>query len=915
MEKPIRPSIWRTSQASLRWAAALASCRHGEEPSDELGPEVNTFDLFVGLLLAHPDQSEPKTMLEHFRLTLGQVLPEDYKRPDAQALEQNLRSIPDSGPQMDKYVREILEYSESSSTNNPDDAALIYRPLFLAMLETDTPFRAVLEEHIKKLGSTVFELRNNTEKYFVGGVKEDDYAELLRKRHPIKLSPIELPSYQSDHGREADLSHDLVGIRAEVDAFAYLLGSRDLKPPLAIGLFGDWGSGKSFFMEAVENRISGLTESAREHDLSQKDIPFWKHIVQIRFNAWHYVEGNLWASLVEHIFNQLKFEPDENEGIVEQRRQYWTKQIAGKRGELAELESDHREKEKEQQKCQMTAADLTYAREQELQNLERLESRKIAANLLVDSLDQAKGVLKPHFEAAGIDTFGEAIHSIQEAKRELRKGIALFRGCTEDRLNALICVAALILAPLLIWGLQTLDLSPFTSFSGKVAVVIASIVEPVRRATRWVRKQRMRLQEAETQVRKEITAKRKEWDAEIEGAVEKVNGLAKDLDDNRREQASLTKELAELEEKRDSITAVTMTNEFIAERTGSDDYRSLLGLPALIQRDFLMLSRLVNEQNSDILEQPNLEDSPHVINRIILYIDDLDRCPDEHVIKVLQAVHLLLAFDLFVVVVAVDARWLHHALVDHYPVLVKHARTGDQPTADDYLEKIFQIPFWIEPLVDDAKRKIVSGLLRAQVTGVQGSDVADESDFDLKIEEAQQRILHSIMDLAPTPPLSLKASDLSVPQSELDFLDSLAPVLGGTPRSVKRFVNLYQLLRIIHQPKPEDKGEDPSDYEILALILAIGNGLPRLASPLFCNLPKSSGFVKFIEAIEDLTGDLPEETKCLLSWLEARTEWLTVGRHRVAPLVALAQRFLFRVGKHNRNSKKMRGLKGACRNS
>ncbi len=44
------------------------------------------------------------------------------------------------------------------------------------------------------------------------------------------------------------------------------------------------------------------------------------------------------------------------------------------------------------------------------------------------------------------------------------------------------------------------------------------------------------------------------------------------------------------------------------------------------------------------------------LNRIVLYIDDLDRCPPKRVVEVLQAVHLLLAFELFVVVVGVDAR-------------------------------------------------------------------------------------------------------------------------------------------------------------------------------------------------------------------------------------------------------------------
>src|SRR5262249_20902880 len=57
-------------------------------------------------------------------------------------------------------------------------------------------------------------------------------------------------------------------------------------------------------------------------------------------------------------------------------------------------------------------------------------------------------------------------------------------------------------------------------------------------------------------------------------------------------------------------------------------------------------------------------------SRIILYIDDLDRCPDDTVVRVLQAVHLLLSFPLFTVVVAVDARWISRALRDQFPRLL-----------------------------------------------------------------------------------------------------------------------------------------------------------------------------------------------------------------------------------------------------
>lgn len=66
---------------------------------------------------------------------------------------------------------------------------------------------------------------------------------------------------------------------------------------------------------------------------------------------------------------------------------------------------------------------------------------------------------------------------------------------------------------------------------------------------------------------------------------------------------------------------------------------------------------------------------------MILYIDDLDRCPPAKVLEVLEAVHLLLALELFVVVVGVDPRWLQRSLRHQYRDLV----TSGDPRTDPYL--------------------------------------------------------------------------------------------------------------------------------------------------------------------------------------------------------------------------------------
>ena len=65
-------------------------------------------------------------------------------------------------------------------------------------------------------------------------------------------------------------------------------------------MFGDWGSGKTFFM-----RPASTQQVAQVVDATAEDDGFEHAIVQIQFNAWHYAEINLWASLVGHIFDEL----------------------------------------------------------------------------------------------------------------------------------------------------------------------------------------------------------------------------------------------------------------------------------------------------------------------------------------------------------------------------------------------------------------------------------------------------------------------------------------------------------------------------------------------------------------------------------------------------------------------------------
>ena len=98
----------------------------------------------------------------------------------------------------------------------------------------------------------------------------------------------------------------------------------------------------------------------------------------------------------------------------------------------------------------------------------------------------------------------------------------------------------------------------------------------------------------------------------------------------------------------------TLLRYFLFESEETRTYEQYLGIVSRVRRAFETLDELMHEKTRG---------DPYLIDRIVLYIDDLDRCRDEQVVQVLEAVHLLLAFDLFVVVVGVDVRWLEGSLL------------------------------------------------------------------------------------------------------------------------------------------------------------------------------------------------------------------------------------------------------------
>src|SRR5690606_33548719 len=142
-------------------------------------------------------------------------------------------------------------------------------------------------------------------------------------------------------------------------------------------------------------------------------------------------------------------------------------------------------------------------------------------------------------------------------------------------------------------------------------------------------------------------------------------------------------------------------------------YTKHLGIISLIREDFETISNLLIEMEKERATAATR--AP--IQRIVLYIDDLDRCRPERVVEVLEAGHMLLAFPIFTVIVAVDPRWLRQSLLERYPRNL--SPTGNDTDEDiagatplNYLEKIFQIPFALRRVEQRGYEQLVDTLLQ-----------------------------------------------------------------------------------------------------------------------------------------------------------------------------------------------------------
>lgn len=716
---------------------------------------------------------------------------------------------------------------------------------------------------------------------------------------PDLRTAAELSSYRSD----VAATEDRLGVQSDVENLCQVIMAEQWKPPLSIGLFGDWGSGKSSFINLMQNMISATAERAR----NDKDSAFVSNIIQIDFNAWHYLDANLWANLVVRILNGIHSAVFERDRGKKEGDEF--KQIIAHLHVLQE-EVEKFEGQSTQLKSTAGQIDTQIERKRGEQNstMGMIATLKAAVsdsgNAIAKEIDEVKRTLNEAADKLNLNpetNLSEARLQAQKLSQTGARIVSAWNSMSKNRLWWLVLPFSIIVylfgaSPDLGWisdlpGVQkvaaagTALFSLFVSWTQSLAPHLKNInsgLNAFETASAKVEKFRMGWLEAK---QKKLT----ELENKYNSAVSEIGALEIRKSEVQQEQKQLEERLEQLMQGRG-------LEEFLLSRAGSADYQEQLGIIALVHEDMKELQRkLLTGLQVDI----DGKTETRRYDRVILYIDDLDRCTPERVVEVLQAVHLLLSIPLFVVIVAADPRWLLQCLLTHYQDLLHEDIDNDNfqwnVTPQNYLEKIFQIPYTLPSMASRDFSTYVSDLFSEKDTArdineteVQYRKLQNEVEYlEIKTRRLQQeaaaRQLHAakaetksagekavpdapeagyeelgekqsrldeakkglriashklkmeqLQTLAALPTFDTNPKALNVTANEQGFVTQLLPLLT-TPRTTKRLLNVYRLIRVSLNPG-EVEAFEREEHQAVLVLLAVMYSYPTIAAEFFTDM-------------------------------------------------------------------------------
>lgn len=184
------------------------------------------------------------------------------------------------------------------------------------------------------------------------------------------------------------------------------------------------------------------------------------------------------------------------------------------------------------------------------------------------------------------------------------------------------------------------------------------------------------------------------------------------------------------------------------------------------------------------------------VTRLVVVIDDLDRCLPDRVIDTLEAIRLFLSVPRTAFIISADERLIEDAIAYRF-----RESAHPQPTLGrQYLEKMIQVPVRVPPLAPEDVEQYIALLFTQGHLASEAFRQLCANVRNTTVAAAQAGFTGLVADrfTAATATRYIKETAVTAPlREDLAFAAQIAPVLGlsaqGNPRLLKRFLNALQL--------------------------------------------------------------------------------------------------------------------------
>jgi predicted KAP-like P-loop ATPase len=267
------------------------------------------------------------------------------------------------------------------------------------------------------------------------------------------------------------------------------------------------------------------------------------------------------------------------------------------------------------------------------------------------------------------------------------------------------------------------------------------------------------------------------------------------------------------------------------------------------------------------------------INKLVILVDDLDRCTPDRIVDNLEAIKLFLNVQNTAFIIGADPRIVRHAIEYRYNKLSVNSsdENRNERIVNDYLEKLIQVPYNLPKLSDSEVETYITLLFCEK-------DL-DEQSFQKVIEAFKAfktKDRYSVFDYSNIQ-VVLNETEISQLSQSVPLISKLSPIitesLYGNPRQIKRFLNTFMLRKKLAKVANISNFKD----DVLAKLMVLEYAEIKLFEQLYRWQISQEGKPSELEEIEKICEDKTKAKTELNEKFKLWNNYKVINWVKVAP--------------------------------